>query len=130
LNRGALVTINQINGSGTLVGTPVAGVGLSGLAFHPDGRLFASTVVSGNPSTLIQVNPDTGGLIATIGTITDNGTPLSIGDLSFQPGTGVLYGITSNTFSPGGLLYTINLSTAAATFIGDALSGAGGSIAF
>ena len=69
-------------------------------------------------------------MIATIGVINDNGTPLSIGDLSFQPGTGVLYGITSNTFSPGGLLYTINLTTAAATFIGDAQSGAGGGIAF
>ena len=76
---------------------PVANVGLPGLAFHPDGRLFASTVTSGNPSSLIQINPDTGALIATIGQINDNGTPLSIGDLSFQPGTGVLYGITSNT---------------------------------
>src|SRR5206468_9346831 len=92
LNRGALVTINQTNGTGTLVGTPVAGTGLSGLAFHPDGRLFASTVTSGSPSSLIQVNPDTGALIATIGTINENGTPLSIGDLSFQPGTNVLYG--------------------------------------
>ena len=116
---GCTVTINQTNGSGTVVGTPVANVGLPGVAFHPDGRLFASTVTSGNPSTLIQINPNTGGLIATIGTINDNGTPLSIGDLSFQPGTGVLYGITSNTFSAGGLLYTINLTTAAATLVGD-----------
>src|SRR4030095_7906882 len=54
--RGALITINQTNGTGTLVGTPVANVGLTGLAFHPDGRLFASTVTSGNPSTLIQIN--------------------------------------------------------------------------
>src|SRR5439155_2945237 len=72
LNRGALITINQTNGQGTLVGTPVAGVGLPGLSFHPDGRLFASTVTSGSPSTLIQINPDTGGLIAAIGTINDN----------------------------------------------------------
>ena len=128
LNRGALVRINQTNGSGTVVGTPVAGVGLPGLAFHPDGRLFGSTVTSGNPSSLIQINPDTGALIATIGTINDNGTPLSIGDLSFQPGTGVLYGITSNSFSSGGLLYTINLSTAAATFIGDTGTGANGGL--
>src|SRR4029077_6958150 len=78
VNRGALITINQTNGTGTLVGTPVSGVGLPGLSFHPDGRLFACTVTSGNPSTLIQINPDTGGLIATIGGINDNGTPLSI----------------------------------------------------
>ena len=79
LNRGALITINQTNGTGTLVGTPVAGVGLPGLSFHPDGRLFASTVTSGNPSTLIQINPNTGALIATIGVINDNGTPPSAG---------------------------------------------------
>ena len=130
LNRGALITINQTNGTGTLVGTPVSGVGLPGLSFHPDGRLFASTVTSGNPSTLIQINPNTGGLIATIGTINDNGTPLSIGDLSFQPGTGVLYGMTSNAFSGGGLLYTINLSTAAATLIGNTGTGVGGGLGF
>src|SRR5206468_5951352 len=128
---GALVTINQTNGTGTIVGTPVSGVSLTGIAFHPDGRLFASTIAGfGTTSTLIQVNPDTGGLIATIGPITDNGTPISIGDLSFQPGTGVLYGIRSAAFTPGSVLYTINLSTAAATLIGDAQSGAGGSIAF
>lgn len=128
--RGALILINQTNGSGTFIGTPVPGVGLSGIAFHPDGQLFATTVTSGNPSTLIQINPDTGGLIATIGLINDNGTPLSIGDLSFQPGTGVLYGITSNAFSAGGLLYTINLTTAAATFIGDTGVGASGGLGF
>src|SRR5439155_20089982 len=89
LGGGALIIINQTNGTGTVVGTPVSGVGLTGIAFHPDGRLFASTISS--TSTLIQVNPDTGALIATIGTITDNGTPIGIGDLSFQPGTGVLY---------------------------------------
>ena len=87
-NRGALVTINQTNGIGTVVGTPVANVGLPGLAFHPDGRLFAVTLTNLTPSTLIQVNPDTGALITSIGAITDNGTPISIGDLSFQPGTG------------------------------------------
>jgi sugar lactone lactonase YvrE len=125
-----LILVDQTNGTGTFIGTPVPGVGLSGIAFHLDGRLFASTVTSGNPSTLIQINPNTGGLIATIGVINDNGTPLSIGDLSFQPGTGVLYGITSNTFSAGGLLYTINLTTAATTFIGDTGTGVGGGLGF
>jgi hypothetical protein len=128
--QGALILIDQTNGTGTFIGTPVQGVGLSGMAFHSDGRLFATTVTGGNPSTLIQVNPDTGALIAAIGVITANGTPISIGDLSFQPGTGVLYGITSNTFSAGGFLYTINLTTAAATFIGDTGIGAGGGLGF
>jgi hypothetical protein len=132
INRGALTTINQINGNGTIVGTPVSGVGLSGIAFHPDGRLFASTVTQNNPSTLIQINPDTGALIATIGSITDNGTPISIGDLAFQPGTSVLYGIRSGAdgLGQGGVLYTINLITAAATLVGNTGACNGGGIAF
>src|SRR5206468_5855302 len=132
-NPGALVIINQTNGTGTIVGTPVAGVGLSGIAFHPDGRLFASTIAGfGTTSTLIQVNPDTGGLIATIGPITDNGTPISIGDLSFQPGTGVLYGIRSGAdrLDGDGFLYTINISTAVATFIGNTGTCFGGGLGF
>jgi hypothetical protein len=128
--RGALIIIDQTNGTGTLVGTPVPNVGLSGIAFDPDGRLFASTVTTGNPSTLIQIDPDTGTLISTIGTIVDNGMPISIGDLSFRPETGVLYGISSNAFSGGGKLYTLNLSTAAATLVGDTGTGAGGGLAF
>ena len=127
-NRGALVTINQTNGAGTVVGTPVANVGLPGLAFHPDGRLFAVTLTNLTPSTLIQVNPDTGALITSIGAITDNGTPISIGDLSFQPGTGVLYGIRSQV--GGGRLCTHRPSTGAATLIGDTTTGAGGGLAF
>src|SRR5206468_10603065 len=132
LNRGALIIIDQTNGSGTVVGTPVGGVGLPGIAFHPDGRLFASTVTSGSSSTLIQVNPDTGALIATIGPITDNGTPISISDLSFQPGTGVLYGIRSSRdgLGGGGFLYTINITTAVATFIGDTGACQGGGLGF
>ena len=64
VNQGALITINQTNGQGTIVGTPVSGRGLTGISFHPDGRLFASTISQSlGTSTLIQVNPDTGALI-------------------------------------------------------------------
>jgi hypothetical protein len=132
-SRGELIIIDQTNGSGTVVGTPVSGVGLTGIAFHPDGRLFASTIAGGgSTSTLIRINPDTGGLISTIGSITDNGTPISIGDLSFQPGTGVLYGIRSNSDNQGhgGFLYTIDITTGVATFIGDTGAGVGGGIGF
>src|SRR5204862_5034441 len=70
--------------------------------------------------------------IATIGTITDNGVPITIGDLSFQPGTGVLYGIRSGADFVGfaGFLYTININTAVATFIGDTGACFGGGIGF
>jgi hypothetical protein len=133
VNAGALIIIDQTNGSGTLVGTPVAGLGLTGIAFHPDGRLFASTIAGGgSTSTLIQVDPDTGDLITTIGSITDNGTAISIGDLGFQPGTGVLYGVRSSTdqLGGGGFLYIIDVSAAVATFIGDTGAGAGGGLGF
>jgi hypothetical protein len=58
------------------------------------------------------------------------GTQLSIGDLSFQPSTGVLFGISSNTFSTGGILYTINIANGSATVVGNTGSGVGGGLAF
>jgi len=58
--------------------------------------------------------------------------PISIGDLAFQPGTGTLFGVHSNTDGAGGggQLYTINTSTGAATFVGNTGGGANGGIAF
>lgn len=72
INRGGLVTINQTTGAGTLVGIPLAGGGLSGIAFSAAGDLYGSTVGTGG-SSLVRINPDTGALIATIGPITFNG---------------------------------------------------------
>ena len=127
---GALITINQSDGSGTVVGFPAIGAGLNGIAFDSRGRLFASTITG--TSTLIQIDPDTGALISTIGPINVAGTPISIGDLSFQPGTDVLFAVRSNADGTrgGGKLYTINIVTAAATLVGDTGAGAGGGIAF
>ena len=127
---GALIAINQSDGGGTVVGSPAIGMGLNGIAFDLRGRLFASTIAG--TSTLIQIDPDTGALISTIGPINVAGTPISIGDLSFQPGTDVLFGIRSNADGTrgGGKLYTINVATAAATLMGDTGAGAGGGIAF
>ena len=135
INRGAVVTLNQTNGQGSVVGTPTPGVGLPGLDFHPDGRLFASTIAGGgsSTSTLIQINPDTGTLIGVpVPIIVTGEGPISIGDLAFQPGTGVLYGIRSNAdgLFLGGYLYTINISTGAATFIGDTGTCDAGGIGF
>jgi len=132
-NAGALVTINQTTGAGTLVGTPVPGRALSGLAFRSNTDLFASTVAGFNgSSTLIRINPDTGALVSTVGSITVSGVPISIGDLTFQPGTGVLYGLRSNEDPAklGGRLYTINTTTGVATLGGATNSTVGGGIAF
>jgi hypothetical protein len=127
---GALIIINQTDGSGRVVGTPMTAVGLNGIAFDSSGRLFASTIAG--PSTLIQINPDTGALISTIGPVKFAGTAISIGDLSFQPGTGVLFGIRSNADGAqgGGQLYRIDVNTAAATLVGDTGAGASGGITF
>src|SRR5206468_1541590 len=51
INRGALIILDQTNGNGTIVGTPVMNVGVSGIAFHPDGRLFASTIAGGGSTS-------------------------------------------------------------------------------
>jgi hypothetical protein len=132
-SAGALVTIDQTTGQGTLVGTPVPDVALSGLAFNSNTDLFGSTIDGlSSTSTLIRINPDTGTLLATVGPITVAGVPISIGDLSFQPGTGVLYGLRSNADPAklGGRLYTINTTTGVATLVGSTGATVGGGIAF
>jgi len=64
----------------------------------------------------------------------DGSQALKIGDLAFQPGTDVLYGITANNGPAGspaaGTLYTINLATGAATLVGNTGSGVAGAIGF
>ena len=137
-NRGAVVIHNQVTGSGVVLGTPVAATGLTGIDFLDVNTLFAATIQGGgSTSTLIKINPNTGALISTIGSITDGpgGPAMSIGDLAFQPGPSgptTLFGIRSNADAAGlgGLLYTINTSSGVATFVGDTGAGAGGGIAF
>lgn len=124
INAGSIITINQTNGTGTFVGDPVTPGGLSGIDFNSAGQLFGTTIQSESTSTLVEINPNTGALINTIGTIMNlAGAPMSIGDLAFQPGTDVLYGIRSNTdlTGNGGELYTINTTNGVATLVGDTL---------
>lgn len=133
INPGALITVNQTNGAGTLIGDPITPGGLAGLTFDL-GALYGSTVAgSGSASNLVVIDPNTGALVSTIGPITVvGGGPISIGDLAANPMTGVLYGIRSNTDlgGGGGFLYTINTATGVATFVGDTNAGAGGGLAF
>jgi hypothetical protein len=124
-NIGALVIVNQTTAALTLVGTPVPGIRISGVAFDSTGALFGSTIGIGNPpltSTLIRIDPDTGALISTVGPITDGpgGLAISISDLAVQPGTDVLYGVRAPADLHGGFgkLYTIDKTTAVATFLG------------
>jgi len=104
--------------------TPTPGVGLVGLAANAAGQLYATTKVSGSPSDLLWLDPDPLApslLLSNVGTITWMGSPISINDLSFQPGTGVLYGTATGA---GGepcpsCLFTIDTTTAIATLVGD-----------
>ena len=132
-DRGELIAIDQTDAAGTLVGTGATDpeVGVTGLAFDVSGALFASTTSAplfpppGAPptpplSTLIRLDPFTGAQVALIGTIRlAGGTPVVISDLALQPGTGVLFGTAINLTTGTNNIYTIDKTTAVATFVGD-----------
>jgi hypothetical protein len=138
--QGRLLIVNQTTGAGTIVGDPVTLGGLAGIAFDSSGALFGSTINfptgSGGTSRLVRIDPDTGGLITDIGPIRDglNGPEIPIGDLAFQPGTDVLFGLRSDAdeVHKGGLLYTIDTTTGVARLIGPTGSSNlfGGGLAF
>ncbi len=132
-NRGEILDINPANGLGVFFGPGVSpDLGLSGLDFNSAGGLYGSTIISAGTSLLARFNPSNGTLMSSIAITDAAGALMSIGDLSFQPGTDVLYGIRSNTDGAGlgGLLYTISVVTGQASFVGDTLAGAGGGLAF
>lgn len=78
-------------------------------------RLFATTNVGGGaPSDLLELNPTTGALISTIGSV-----GYGVNGLTYDATTGTLYATTSagDPLFPSGLL-TINSATGAGTPIG------------
>jgi hypothetical protein len=91
------------------------------LAFDASGRLFATTFCTefpdGSsacvpPSLLVELDPETGAAVRTIGPVTDaSGFRPMIASLTAQPGTGLLYGV--DFFAEG--IWTIDPSTAFAT---------------
>ena len=133
-NPGAILTVDQTNGSGVLVGDPITPGGLTGIDFDSSGRLWGSSIdgPSGNrTSNLVEIDPDNGALLASFA-ILDGMTAISIGDLAIQPGTDTIFGIHSNADAtgPAGQLYTIDPLTGAATLVGDPGEGRGGGLAF
>ncbi len=142
---GAVLSIDQTTGAGTVLATPMPGLGVTGVATDSLGRVFASTGTTGSATDgprLIRIDPATGALLADVGRLqTAGGDDCYIVDLSFQPGTNVLFGILGNQGpaprcgiegSPGGYLLTINTATAQVTVIGRdaALGNSGGGLAF
>ena len=122
---GGLNIVDQTDGSLTFVGDVVTPEGLSGLAIDSTVTAFGSTVDGSGPaSDLVIINLDTGNPVSTVGTVTDvSGQELKIGDLTIQPGTDVLFGITANQgpagAPPGGFLFTISNIDGSATLVGD-----------
>jgi hypothetical protein len=131
INNGWLIIVDQTTGAVTPVGHPAGVSKLSGLAFLDFNTLYGSTINGNNgfppplpaspTSDLVQINPNNGALIKDIGPITAGGKTLQIADLSVQPGTGTLFGISASSSgdsTAAGNLYTINTTTAAATLVG------------
>jgi len=129
-DHGALVSINQGDGTQTVVGYAAnslfPAVGLSGLAYDgASSTLFGSTVGGGGTtSKLVEINPITGALGETSQPdIAEEGLsdffPMSIGDLAINPLTGDLWGLRSNADGLGrqGELYTIDKITGVATIV-------------
>jgi hypothetical protein len=124
LNDGYIATLDQSTGAGTIVG--VGGTlatlrsGLTGLAFNSLGELWGTTRKQG-ALVLENINPDTGDILSSVG------MTVGMGDLSFQPGTDILFGVSS-----AGFIYTINTATGVATAITNSDTGTGrtGGLAF
>jgi len=131
INDGSLVIIDPVTAAVTVVGHPEGVARLTGIAFDSSGALFASTMTGGGypppppvlTSSLIQIDPGSGRLLSTIGPIRDGpgGPTMSISEIAFQPGTGVLFGVRTqhDGLSKPGWLYTIDKTTAVATLVGN-----------
>ncbi|HEX5009220.1 MAG TPA: hypothetical protein VFY71_02370 [Planctomycetota bacterium] len=118
---GILGTLDQSDASWTTIGDPTAAGPLPGLALDSTGALFGANNAGGGsgPATLIQIDPATGLLIATVDDIIDDADAegLKMSDIAFQPGTDVLFGMCATTGKDGSL-YTIDVTTASATLVG------------
>jgi hypothetical protein len=121
----SIVTIDQNDGSISWL-EPQA-VKFAGLAFDSDGRLFATDCVplggyncypSESGNLLMELDPVTGAILDTIGTVTDAfGFRPPIETLSVQPGTDVLYGFGGYNSARGVEMWTIDKSTGMATLV-------------
>jgi len=113
---GEFGTLNPDTAAFTVLGTPVSAHPLSGICLDMDGRMWGTSRTSSTPTTtLIEINPSTGGLINSVGIIKVGTVQLNITDLACQPGTGTLFALDSSKPSN---LYTIDKATGAATLIG------------
>jgi len=120
VDPGAIVIISTLDASQTFLGDPTANPndGVSGLTFDNAQRLYGTVVSGGGGSVLIEIDPNTGNLLNTIGPIQFPGNvDTKIADLANDPITDQLYGYTSG--GPlGAQLVTINKLNGAAAGLG------------
>lgn len=130
---GKVFSVNDADGQLTFM-ADVSDSGLSGMAVLANGTIYVSTIAGrGTTSLLLQLDPETGTRLSTVGQINAAGAGLiSIGDLAVQPGTDALYGVRSNADGQrgGGEIYTIDTGTGDATLVGAVGDSTGGGIAF
>lgn len=109
-----------------------------GVAFAAIGGAYGQTLYAASGSngvggSLYTLDPTNGQIVTTVGLLRDAaGAAYGLTGLAFQPGTGVLYGATSNQ-SPTNphSLVIVNPTTAVVTFVGSfAISGAISDLSF
>ncbi|MEM7309945.1 MAG: hypothetical protein AAF682_24940 [Planctomycetota bacterium] len=125
LNPGALVEIDQATYAGTVLGDSIDSGGITGLAVTSTGRLYAVVrpFQGSLEADLMELDPITGAILSQV-RILLNGQNVDVADLAIHPGTDVLY-----TFG-NGVLYTVDVTTGAATAVGPPLAAPFAGLAF
>ncbi|MCP5521028.1 MAG: hypothetical protein H7A46_05725 [Verrucomicrobiales bacterium] len=113
-NAGAILTIDPTTGAGTILGTPIAGEGITGLVVDNSGRLIGSTATITGDARLIEIDRATGALVNILAFLTLDGSPASVSDLAYNPLTGELFGNGPSTDD----LMKIDMSTGVMTSVG------------
>lgn len=126
-DAGSVLLVDPSDGSMTLLGTPIMGEGLTGVAADSQGRFFACTAGFTAPPQLLEIDPVSGTLVQSIGDLLFGQVAIQLHDLAMQPGTDILYGAVAS-FSDdgpdqGGLaqntLVIVDTATGALTPVGD-----------
>lgn len=136
VDPGVLIRASDTTASGVIVGDAFPSdhaKGYGGLAFDSTGNLWATVGIDDEgtigseagtlASTLVRIDPATGGVLQTVGAVHDaNNQSIGITDLAIQPGSNVLFGINTTTdvgAQPCNVcLYTIDYSSGLATLVG------------
>jgi hypothetical protein len=80
--------------------------------------LYGISGAGGGSSTLYTIDPNSGGVTSTVGTVTVGGTGVMVSSIAFSPIDSKLYGTTNDPISGKAELVTINTGTGAATAVG------------